>query len=415
MKNKGIQNSNSIKRIVLLLTKPNKNTYGFYTFLLILAIIFFLIFWGPSFKNFLIIFLIAMVYELMFRGLYYFYNRKPLPKDFRISSRDLPIESHPYLPWVYKKKYIPPSRKIYSEDRQGFMYGELKTNNIRHVNGPDGGREVLIPKPMDVYRILCLGDSTTANYVRTNNDGFVSYPLSLETMLRQLNKNIEVNNCGMGGYNSNEILIKFLIDTIDTDPDMVIFYHAFVNIRGYLTEGFERDFSHFRKSIHSNYPIKTTIAKWFPTFRSSLIKYLKGEYLVYGNVKTDLVNMINVQPSINKDKSPEGLEVFKRNLETLISVCKGRDIKLILSTYCYHLYDEIKESTIHQKFKSIVAQENEIIKELAKKNSIPIVDNAGLFTYDDEHFIDEVHPTEKGMELLASNFYDEIIKHINND
>ena len=398
-----------IKKIILLLLRPEKGKYLIYLILLFLLSY---LFWYKvffSFSGFIITFSFFVLYECVFRYIYRKYYGKDLPEKFPIKEMDIPIEEHPYLPWVNKKNYSPSlNKKIYAEERAGFMLGGLKTNNLRHVNGVDGGREVKIPKPSGMFRILCLGDSATGNYEKTSDGNFISWPIILEEKLKKINPKVELNNCGQGGYNTNEILIKFLIDTIDTEPDMIILYHAFVNIRGYLTDGFERDFYHFRRTLSTSYPKKVKIASYLPTFKFWALRYLVGEYFSYFNIKEDLIRSINRNGIINRKKEPEGLEIFKRNLETLIYVCKGRKIQLVMSTYCYHLYGRIKDSAIHRKFYDILQKENEIIRQLAFEHSLPLVEIQKLTPHNEDNFIDEVHPTVKGMEIFAESFYSTI-------
>ena len=289
------------------------------------------------------------------------------------------------------------------------MTGGIKTNNLRHVNGPDGGRDVAIPKPDNLVRIVCLGDSATCNYAPSGTGGsMTSWPMELEKLFTNgsSGKAVEVVNCGQGGYNTNEILIKFLIDTIDTDPDFVILYHAFVNVRCYLTPGFERDFFHFRRPISPHYAIRVTMARILPDFGLHFLRYLKGEYLSYQNVKEDHVRMINRAHDIDREKAPEGLETFRRNIETLIHACQGRGIVPILSTYQYFLSEDLADSAIHRKFHDIVMQENDIIRSLAIKHHVPLVDNQILIPATTDNYIDIVHPNARGMELMAQNFYD---------
>ncbi len=403
-----------IKEAILFLARPEKKKYLVYLIFSFLLAYVFLLKFSFSFFGFLIVFSFFALYEITFRYVYRKYYGKDLPEKFPIKETDIPIEEHPYLPWVHKKNYSPClNKKIYAEDRAGFMLGGLKTNNLRHVNGIDGGREVKIPKPSGMFRIVCLGDSATSNYAKTRNNDFISWPLMLEEKLKKINPKIEVNNCGQGGYCINEILIKFMIDTIDTEPNMIILYHAFSNIRGYLTDGFERDFYHFRKTFPTSYPKKIKAANLIPTFGLWTLRYLVGEYLTYFNIKEDLVRSINRNNTINREKEPEGLEVFKRNLETLIHVCEGRKIQLVLSTYCYYLYDKIKDSTIHLKFYDILQKENEITRQLALQHSLPLIEMQKLVPHNKDNFVDEVHPSEKGMEIFAESVYSAIKDKVN--
>lgn len=407
-----------IKNFLLLCFKPTRLKYLLYTFLVFLFSIYSFFYFDKFIFKYVIPIGSLILYELFFRVVYKQHHKKGLPEKFPLKSKDIPIEEHPYLPWVYKKNYNPPPhKKIHGDDRAGYMLGGMKTNNIRHVNGYDGGRDVEIPKPSSLFRVICLGDSTTCNYIYKKDGSLISWPLKLEEKLHATIKNrkIEVNNCGVGGYNTNEVLIKFLIDTIDTEPDMVIFYHAFANVRGYLTPGFQRDFFHFRRTISSAYPRRVVLANYFPDFGLWSLRYLIGEYFSYLNVKEDHIRMINRNNTIDKDQEPAGLEIFQRNIETLIDVCKGRGIQLILSTYCYHLYKEIKNSEIHKKFYDTVMKENKIITDLASKYSIPLVDNQKLIPADSHNFIDEVHPTEAGMDVMAENFFTAIAPIITRD
>ena len=82
---------------------------------------------------------------------------------------------------------------------------------------------MIIPKPKNIFRINCLGASTTQNYLQDDSSVY-SYPLELEKILKAKNKvNLEVNNCGSGGYTSSDILVRFLLQNIDTNPDVIVY------------------------------------------------------------------------------------------------------------------------------------------------------------------------------------------------
>lgn len=401
-----------IRKIVYWLLAPNKHKYLVYSLLNACFSCFIYLYFNSFILAAAGLAAGAILLEITFRLSYRYIHQRGLPERFSLHSEDIPIEEHPYLPWVYKKNYRPPlgGKKIYSDERQGFMLGGLATNNIRHVNGYDGSRDVIMPKPESLFRILCLGDSTTCNYVKNEDGSYISWPLKLEEKLSQDNKTIEVINCGQGGYNTNEIIIKFLIDTIDTQPDVIILYHAFTNIRGYLTQEFERDFYHFRRTMSQSYPLRVRVARCVPTFGLEFIQFIVGEYLSYLNIKYDHINQINRYNNIDRLKTPEGLETYYRNIENLIHICRGRGIQLVLSTYCYNLHDRIRHSEIHKKFCQIVKQENEMMISLSRKFDIPLVDMAERMPINDDYFLDEVHPNEAGMSLIADNFYSTLTK-----
>jgi len=90
--------------------------------------------------------------------------------------------------------------------------------------------EVALPKPVDVYRIVCVGGSTTAQGPR--ND--LTYPNMLENKLRQHfdTDRIEVINCGIFALTSNGETQR-LHDYLALEPDLLIHYN-FVNDIGTL-------------------------------------------------------------------------------------------------------------------------------------------------------------------------------------
>jgi len=57
-------------------------------------------------------------------------------------------------------------------------------------------------------------------------------------------------------------------------------------------------------------------------------------------------------------------------------------------------------------------KENHVMIDLAKKNNIPLVDNAKLVPSDEKLFVDTIHFSHLGMIKLAENFANEIKKHI---
>ena len=46
-------------------------------------------------------------------------------------------------------------------------------------------------------------------------------------------------------------------------------------------------------------------------------------------------------------------------------------------------------------------KKNEIIEELAKFNNVDMVDNYNLIPKEDKYFVDSIHFSHNGMELLA--------------
>ena len=360
-------------------------------------------------KIFLITFIILFVIaEFLFLFLYRLYRGSKYIFIKKIPFDKLYVEPHPYLPLIYKKKFRgPQSIRLNYQIHSNYYSPNLTTNNLRFNNGPNGDRDIIVPKPKDLIRINCIGASTTGNYISVNNNNF-SYPLELEKILKsKSDKNIEVNNCGQGGYNSADLLVRFLLQIVDTKPDYLIIYHAYNDIRSYLTPNFHSDYSHSRKNLGEVY-WKFLIGSKIPDVPINFVNYLKNKWFFSTNIRYSLLDVIakgKIDPKIDFS---QGLETYRRNLQNIISVSLDNKIEVILCTFCIYLHEKIKNDPLHILYEKIVLEENKIIKELSKKNNLKIVDCFSLIPKEDSNFVDTCHFTPKGMNLLAQSISEAI-------
>lgn len=141
---------------------------------------------------------------------------------YRLIARDIsvqmPVESlmygdkpGPNSPWEipffrYKKNYIP-------TDTEGFI---LQTNEHGFRDHP-----VTLPKPEGVFRIVCIGGSTTEE----GNTSDSTYPKLTERKLTERfgPGRIEVINAGICGINSYSMRRRFN-DYLALEPDLIIVY-----------------------------------------------------------------------------------------------------------------------------------------------------------------------------------------------
>lgn len=138
----------------------------------------------------------------------------------------------------------------------------FRTNNFGYRD-----YDFIVPKPKGVFRIVCIGASTTEEGV-SNRD---TYPKFLERILRDYFKTeeIEVFNCGISGMTLNRHIAK-LPEYIVFQPDIVVIYEGvndivyglfsqmfdelpiFVRV-GYLISIFAR--VHLRPLPYFDYPV----------------------------------------------------------------------------------------------------------------------------------------------------------------
>lgn len=346
--------------------------------------------------------------ELFFRLGYRLYAGFPYQSFPKVPFENIYVEPHPYIPFVNKRNFTTEKGgpANYPLHKGKFFFGQYTTNNLGFANGIKGDRDIVTPKPDGLYRINCIGASTTGNYIECDGQVF-SYPLELEKKLKSsMAVPVEVNNCGQGGYNSADIMVRFALQVLDTKPDVVVIYHAYNDIRAYLTSGFEPDYSHVRRNLGESY-WKFAFAAKIPDVKLGFLNYLINQWLP-GNIRNSLLEQVT-KGNLDTSLDPSiGLTAYQRNLQYIIDLCRCEDVQVVLSTYCHFLHDAIKDEPLHMLYGSIVKKENEIMRFLAEKNGLKLVDNAALVPHDERYFVDSIHFTPAGMQLIASNIADVI-------
>lgn len=359
---------------------------------------------------FFIFFVIILISDFIFLFLYRLFTGYHYKFLKKIDFNNMAFEPHPYLPYIYKKKF----KRIHGLGEMSYplnkeiKFPELSTNNMGHYNGDNGERDVKIPKPNNLIRINCVGGSTTGNYIKGDNNNH-SYPLELERMLKKkfFNKEIEVNNCGQGGNNSADILVRFVLQGIDTKPDYLVIYHAYNDIRSYLTPNFSSDYFHSRKNLGEVY-WKYYVGSKIPNVRINFINYCINKYLFPFDERSTILESISKNKiDVNQDYTL-GLQAYERNIQNIINLCLKNKIKVILSTFCVYLYPKIKNDHLHQLYQKIVFEENEIMKKLAKINNLILVDPDSLIEKNSINFVDSTHFSIEGMKKLANCILDKI-------
>lgn len=357
---------------------------------------------------------IILILELAFQVVIKIYTGSFYQKVEKIKFGQLFLEPHPFLTFVNKRNFH--SKRtgniqypLHAE--AGYSYPPVRTNNYRHSDGPLGDRPIIMPKPKDQTRILCLGASTTGNYISRNGISY-SYPLELEHYLQAhfSDRQIVVHNCGQGGWTSAEILINFLLNLKNTDPDLVVIYHAYNDLPVSLTPGFVPDYSHARRNLGDSY-YKYRLTSLIPMLPLGIYNFTIQSLFPFINPRAGVLEAVaRSKVDLNSDFS--GLGTYRRNLEYIVKVCQVDGIDIVLSTFVHFLYDAVKNSPIHLKYQAGVNLENENLRQIATHYNIPLVDNARLFPQDARYFVDSAHFTPEGMRLLAQNIGDQVALQI---
>ncbi len=227
---------------------------------------------------------------------------------------------HPYLSYALKPDL---------EVGHGQPYKQTSHNAAGYR-----GQLRAVPKPEGVYRILCLGGSST--HGTTPNTDANTWPARLEAHLTEATgKNIEVINFGVFGYSTFESLINLSLRGVALEPDLVLVYHSINDMRCALyTRGGEvkSDNSHWR-------------AIWPQVMPSPGEKFLEKS-LVYCALRKKFTNylarfevldafaIVNYRgdgdPYVNEVVSDVGFDSFRNNLTSIAAVASAHGAKTMM-------------------------------------------------------------------------------------
>jgi hypothetical protein len=354
--------------------------------------------------------LVAFAAEVAFRWFY----RRLYGKDYHVAIK-FPwhrsyVIPHPFLSFIYKKHEIIDQNQRLAYDLWPNRYLSFK-NPLRINNYGRFGSDIEIEKRTDTLRIACIGDSTTANNIADEERDY-SYPLLLEKFLsdelREADMRIEVNNWGLGGWVSADIVIDFLLNVLPTNPDYVILYHGFTDLHLYLMNDFSTDYSHGRRNLGEVIQ-KIKMAYYLPKIKHwHFYEFLKDRVFGTGNVRNDLLNAITCKkPGLTRDY--RDLRIEQAMLRNIAIVCRHYRIKCILSSYAFFPFNS---SLAERKMHEGILRENELMAEMAKEFDLQFVDQYGLIPQKKDYFLDWVHLTPMGMNTLARNFGALIVKDV---
>ena len=172
----------------------------FLTFYIIAPIFFIKIFkinFFSFFYDYFFIFGLLIIFsEILFLLMYKWKNEISYNKIPKLPFNKILVEPHPNLPFINRANFLPLnklSKLNFPLNNNSYELPGLKTNNLGYNNGFDGGRNILTPKPNNIFRINCLGASTTQYYLKEGANIY-SYPMSLENILNEKGIKYEVNN-----------------------------------------------------------------------------------------------------------------------------------------------------------------------------------------------------------------------------
>jgi lysophospholipase L1-like esterase len=289
--------------------------------------------------------------------------------------------------------------------------------------------EMVIPKPKGIFRIVCMGGSTT--YSTGVEDNKMSYPALLEKELNDRGyTNAEVINAGVGAWSSYESLINLEFRILDLEPDVIIIYHAINDLFARMVwppEAYKGDNSGRLPPPTMAMPSifeYSNLLRYF-MIRFGLVKPHSSLDRHFAKpLKTSVVSEFRKQ-EIAKTY-PEGIfkEVsarqifatnkpvyFRRNLEHIIVIANYRNIKTVLATFAFSPQFTDEPIVSSEECIDGFSEMNQVIKDIATETGVGLFDFASVFPTDKSYYTDGRHVNEKGAKLKAKLFADYLIEN----
>ncbi|HEB58175.1 MAG TPA: SGNH/GDSL hydrolase family protein [Gammaproteobacteria bacterium] len=281
------------------------------------------------------------------------------------------------------------------------------------------GELFAIEKPANTLRIVVFGGSTTENGYAMGK-AQIHYPLVLQRQLAEALKGrkVEVINVANSAYATNHSLILLMFDALSWDPDVVIMSHNVNDLLASYWKGFTFDLSHKYSNAFYNAPG----AGQRYTFANMLFQHSQ----LYWFVKGRLVDMQMGKPIHRQSQGMQPLPVaeavFRRNLRSFVALAKHNGIRIVLGSqalldteeaFVKHMaakpYNDEIVYPLHAEFVAHHRRYNQIIREVAAAEGTLFVDNNIRLDNQGGYFIDFVHYTPKGVEVLGENYAQTIL------
>ena len=272
--------------------------------------------------------------------------------------------------------------------------GATTTINRWHMRGPD----ITLNKPAGVTRILCLGESTT--FGQPCDDNTSIWPARLEEMLNaEGHGTFEVLNGAMPGYTVSSSRLHFARRLARFASDIVVIYHASTNISAHVKREFD--------------PEQITASPW--SLSALRDRFSLAYMLLRSNTAALLADQFPAQRSDTLDQ--RGVDFFSNELQRLIEDCRAAGARVIVCTFP-RAFDAGQSTAERLRLagsalffnpqlsvdglEDAYQRYNDAIRTTALDERTVMVDLDRIVPRGDDDFIDSVHLSPSGHQLVAA-------------
>lgn len=305
---------------------------------------------------------------------------------------------HPYLNYALRPNYVAAN----GDDRH-------------NAQGIRDGDPIPMPKPAGEFRIVAIGGSTTYGVGVGNWRN--AYPAQLEQVLRETHQltNVRVINLGVPGYNSWESLVNLAFRGGDLEPDLVVNYDGVNDVHARLVRPDRYvgdDTGHRRQwdtsALDVGWLDSPSYLVRFVAMRLGRLKPPRIEEVVWQldmprrPVSGERDPRLAMTPMEALRANPP--KYFRRNLLDMVAIQRAHGGETVLLTFASQpgLAEDHEKYAGSPHYQAAIAEQNEMVRKLAKELRVPLVDMATQMPADREFWHrDGVHLTASGNRRFA--------------
>ncbi|MGB0910362.1 MAG: SGNH/GDSL hydrolase family protein [Nitrospirales bacterium] len=311
------------------------------------------------------------------------------------------------------------------------IFGPYRNNKFKLKNGTfanynsQGFRldnDVPHQKPEDEFRIIALGGSTTANL---GNERGLHYPDLATEQLNQrgfTSKKILALNTGVPAYTTAHSLVRLQFDLLPFKPNMITVMHNINDLHvNYFPYEDQEQNNYGNTYFHEKFAHRLSI-KQIPLLRKSRVlvfffnslQSLKQQF--FGDsVQATEGKVVYTTMKFSKSAIPLKSKInFQNNLITIANIAKTHHIALVFMTQPSIMTEEMIAGFFgHKEYNDIVwypekaqmtqhfREYNDVIRNVAQKEGVYLIDMAREFGKDRNLFDDMVHYSSDGVQRFA--------------
>jgi lysophospholipase L1-like esterase len=394
-------------------------------------------------KYFLSLILFIIIAPLATFGIFKLFQKysKKVVVSFMIFVLILVVFVSEFALRIKYKQYESTNYRATIDNFDPFLQGKTAKNDNLPVNSLGfRGEEIQENKPENTFRIVVLGGSTVLNREVAYEKNAVRL---LEKKLRQKypQKKIEVINAGQSGYTSEHSLIQYMFKIRDLQPDLLIMWHGINDMGVSCTYPGQTYGSYKSDYSHAFGPLAKIVFDYFRPQPVIQIKLVSADFLLQAfrdNLYSDVTKHLFIKRLEQQAKNYRenkntifthefpSLNAYQRNLDYFILLTKEQNTPLILGNQpnIFIQNPTIKETEKILSPRLVCIKDNKnysleslhygvtlfnnTTKKIAEENDVLFVDLDNKVPKNLSHFVDSVHYTEKGNEVIAQELFKKI-------